>query len=77
MKPMRILLLLALAAAGCSHKPPTTPPLAVEVAAVAQRDVPVYHEWIGTLDGSVNARIRAQVTGYLLTQNYREGSFVK
>ena len=42
-----------------------------------QRDVPVYHEWIGTLDGMVNAAIRAQVTGYLLTQNYSEGSFVR
>ena len=34
-------------------------------------------EWIGTLDGYVNAQIRAQVTGYLLAQNYREGSEVK
>src|ERR1700741_3920374 len=53
-----------------------TPP-EVEVAAVQQRDIPVYREWIGTLDGMVNAAIRAQVTGYLLTQDYSEGSFVK
>lgn len=40
---------------------------------MSQADVPIYHEWIGVLDGLVNAQIRAQVTGYLLTQNYREG----
>ena len=49
----------------------------VEVATVEQKDIPVYREWIGTLDGMVNAAIRAQVTGYLLTQDYSEGSFVK
>src|ERR1700676_625188 len=54
---------------------PTQPD--VEVATVEQRDIPVYREWIGTLDGMVNAAIRAQVTGYLLTQNYSEGSFVR
>jgi membrane fusion protein (multidrug efflux system) len=47
------------------------------VVQVEQRDVPVYREWIGTLDGMVNAAIRAQVTGYLLRQNYSEGSFVR
>src|ERR1700737_868616 len=49
----------------------------VEVANVEQKDIPVYREWVGTLDGMVNAAIRAQVTGYLLTQDYSEGSFVK
>lgn len=49
----------------------------VEVAVVEQRDIPTEREWIGTLDGMVNAAIRAQVTGYLLTQNYTEGSFVR
>ena len=52
-------------------------PLDVQVAKVEQRDVPVYSEWIGTTDGSVNAEIKAQVTGYLLRQDYKEGSFVK
>ena len=52
-----------------------TPP-EVEVVSVEQRDIPVYREWIGTLDGLVNAGIRPQVTGYLSTQNYSEGSFV-
>src|SRR5215475_14828811 len=49
----------------------------VEVATVEEKDVPIYHEWIGTLDGMVNAAIKAQVTGYLLSQNYAEGSFVR
>ena len=49
----------------------------MEVAAVEQRDVPIYSEWIGTLDGFVNADIKAQVSGYLLEQAYQEGSFVK
>jgi RND family efflux transporter MFP subunit len=53
------------------------PPPQVEVAAVEQKDIPVYREWIGTLDGQVNAAIRSQVTGYLLTQDYSEGSLVK
>lgn len=48
----------------------------VEVAQVETRDVPVVKEWVGTLDGRVNAEIRGQVTGYLLCQDYREGAFV-
>src|SRR5579862_7896586 len=49
----------------------------VEVVHVQQEDVPIIHEWIGTLDGLVNADVRAQVTGYLLKQGYQEGAFVK
>ena len=52
-------------------------PLEVEVVTVEQKDVPVYSEWIGTTDGMVNAEIKAQVTGYLLRQDYKEGSFVR
>ena len=49
----------------------------VEVVQVEQRDVPIFGEWIGTLDGFTNADVRAEVTGYLLRQGYREGAFVK
>src|SRR5215467_12354575 len=49
----------------------------VEVVQVAQQDVPITSEWIGTLEGMVNATIKAQVTGYLLKQRYTEGAFVK
>src|SRR6266478_336557 len=63
----------ASSAAGASQMPPPD----VEVARVEQRDVPLYREWIGTLDGMVNAAIKAEVSGYLLSQNYAEGSFVR
>src|SRR5216683_2959694 len=49
----------------------------VEVVQVEQKDVPIYGEWIGTLDGLVDADVKAQVTGYLLKQAYLEGSLVK
>src|SRR5271167_1419538 len=49
----------------------------VEIVQVEQRDVPIFGEWIGTLDGFTNADVRAQVTGYLLRQGYQEGAFVK
>src|SRR5712664_2721572 len=63
---------------GCMDKSHITlPPPMVEVAAVTQADVPVFHEWVGSLDGLVNAQTRAQVTGYLQTQNYREGDPIK
>ena len=52
-------------------------PAEVEVVQVEQKDIPIYGEWIGTLDGLVNADVRAQVTGYLLHQGYQEGAFVK
>src|SRR5215468_1426874 len=48
----------------------------VEVAQVEQQDVPISSEWIGTLEGMVNATIKAQVTGYLRKQRYTEGAFV-
>lgn len=69
----------ALTMAGCAGTTTAAsapPPPDVEVAAVRQKDIPIEREWIGTLDGMVNAAIKAQVTGYLLTQNYAEGSFV-
>jgi len=65
--------------AGCQkeekHAAPPAP--LVEVVEVIQKDVPVYSEWIATTDGLVNATIRAQVQGYLVKQNYREGDFVR
>ena len=74
-----VLVLGALIVAGRSDKPAQAapPPLEVEVVQVEQKDVPIYSEWIGTTDGMVNADIKAQVTGYLLRQNYKEGSLVK
>ena len=69
---------LMLLAAGCAKEPVAPPaPPEVQFITVAPTNVPVFEEWIGTLDGYVNADIHAQVTGYLLTQNYAEGSEVK
>jgi RND family efflux transporter MFP subunit len=67
-------------AAGCTLKTNAAgqpPPQEVEVAVVQQKDIPIEREWIGTLDGLVNAAVKAQVVGNLLTQNYAEGSFVR
>jgi len=66
---------------GCSNgnvraaAPP--PPPVVEVTPVIQKDVPVQGEWVGTLEGYVNAQIQPQVSGYLIRQDYHEGAFVK
>ena len=69
---------VCMATGGCGKKaPPQMPPPVVEVVPVVQKDVPVYREAIGTLDGYVNAEIRPQVTGYLLTRAYKEGSLVR
>ena len=62
-----------------SNKPAAAAPkpLEVEVTSVQQTNVPIYKEWIGTTEGMVNAEIKAQVTGYLLRQDFKEGSLVK
>src|ERR1700704_2436271 len=74
-----VVVLGALIVAGRSAKPAQAAPrpLDVEAVHVEQRDVPIYSEWIGTTDGMVNAEIKAQVSGYLLRQDYKEGSLVK
>ncbi|MDB6015965.1 MAG: efflux transporter, family, subunit [Pedosphaera sp.] len=69
--------LLALPACSPKKQAASPPPPEVEVVAVQPTDVPLYQEWIGTLDGFVNAQIRAQVTGYLMTQDYKEGAQAK
>ena len=67
-----------LATTACDKEKAAAPVVpVVEVVSVAQRDVPIYIEWVGILDGDVNAVIRPQVTGYLLKQNYLEGDLVK
>lgn len=70
---------LILFAAGCGNTKaaPPPPPAAVEVATVLQQDTPIYSEWVATLDGFVNAQIQPHVTGYIIKQNYREGSVVR
>lgn len=64
---------------GCRRTPlaHAAPPPSVEVAAVTQRDVPVRANWIATLQGYVTAQIQPQVTGYIIRQTYREGSYLR
>jgi RND family efflux transporter MFP subunit len=69
-----VLITLSRGNSAAAVTPP--PPPEVQVAVVVERDLPVRHEWIGTLNGLVNAAINAEVTGYLLRQDYAEGSFV-
>jgi membrane fusion protein (multidrug efflux system) len=64
--------------AGCAKAPATAPAAPeVRVINVEQRDMPVTQDWIGSLDGFVNAQIRAEVSGYLVKQDYKEGTVVK
>jgi RND family efflux transporter MFP subunit len=70
-------LFIALLCAGCAQKKtPTVAAPQVQVVRVVQRDVSIYSEWVATLDGYVNAQIQPQVSGYLIRQDYQEGSFV-
>src|SRR5712664_243305 len=74
-----LLLLLMVTACGRGNvRAAASPPAPeVRVATVIQQDVPVYSEWVATLDGYVNAQIRPQVSGYITKQNYTEGSVVR
>jgi membrane fusion protein (multidrug efflux system) len=74
---LALVFVLALGACGEAKKPPPPPPPTVLVTTLAKRDLPVYIEAVGSLDGYVNAEIRARVRGYLKTQDYRDGSTVK
>lgn len=66
-------------AAGCRNPnaAPAIPSPEVEVASVVQKDVPLFSEWVATLDGYVNSQIQPQVAGYVIRQAYKEGSFVR
>ena len=71
---------VALTGSSCSGRRPqvaaASPPTPVGVVKAIQMDVPVHAEWVATLDGYVNAQIQPQVSGYLISQNYKEGSYV-
>jgi RND family efflux transporter MFP subunit len=72
-----IIFSLALAGCGRGNAAIKLPDTEVLVAPPIQQDVPVHSEWVAALDGYVNAEIRPQVSGYLIKQNYQEGSFVR
>ncbi len=73
-----VVILLSLATAACSKGRAAVPNIVTEVlvAQPIQRDVPVHNEWVATLDGYVNAEIHPQVAGYIIKQDYKEGSAV-
>ena len=71
------LVLLTACAKKQSGPPPNVGPVQVSVATVEQRDVSLAGDWVATLDGYVNAQIQPQVSGYLIKQDYREGSVVQ
>ena len=75
--PCGAVLLLSLVACqkDAAVPPPATP--RVEFVTVEAKDVPIVREWVATMDGFVNAQIKAQVQGYLLRQNYQEGTSVQ
>src|SRR5260370_2414369 len=75
-----LVIVIAGLSAGCRDSstasgPP--PPPAVQVQPVVEKDVPIYGEWVGTTVGYVTAQISARVSGYLVSQNYKEGTRVK
>jgi RND family efflux transporter MFP subunit len=77
---LMVVVFVTVLGAGCERRvasAPAPPAPAVEVTPVIQKDVPVQGEWVGTLDGYVNAQISPQVSGYLIRQHYHEGEFVK
>ena len=80
-RPVLALLLATVSlAVGCgkTNAAPAIPAPEVEVDTVVQKkDVPIFSEWVATLDGYVNAQIQPQVTGYIIRQTYKEGSFVR
>jgi len=69
---------VAVGLTACGKKaPPPPPPPEVLVTEVKQHDTPIYNEYVGQLDASVNATIQSRVQGYLVSQNYKEGQLVK
>jgi membrane fusion protein (multidrug efflux system) len=78
--PRLALLAIAIALLGsCGKSEPKAapPPMDVLVTEVVQKKVSVHQDWIGTLNGLINAEISPQVQGYILTKNYKEGDVVQ
>ena len=69
--------LLSISACTTTQANPAPPPPTVEVTEVVQKDVPIFSEWVAVLDGYVNAQIQPHVTGYVIKQDYKEGSVVR
>jgi membrane fusion protein (multidrug efflux system) len=72
-----LFIFILITACGKTEQVATPAPPIVEVIEVIQKDVPIYQQWVGSLDGMVNAKILAQVSGYLVKQHYQEGQVIK
>lgn len=72
-----VLLVLSVASCGRTSANPAPPVPEVEVTEIVQKDVPIVSEWVAVLDGFVNAQIQPRVSGYVIRQDYKEGSVVK
>ena len=72
-----LFIFILITACGKTEQVATPAPPIVEVIEVIQKDVPIYQQWVGSLDGMVNAKILAQVSGYLVKQHYQEGQAIK
>ena len=79
MPTLILVLALGIFTSGCNkgQAAAAVPIPEVQVATIETRDVPIYGEWVATLDGYINAEIRPQVSGYIIKQNYTEGSLVR
>ena len=80
MHSRRVLFLASTLLLTACEKPPAPAapgPPDVQVVEVTQQDVPIFREWVAQLNGPINADITPKVQGYLLTQNYNNGFFVK
>jgi RND family efflux transporter MFP subunit len=78
--PALLLALIALISFSACEKPASTTasaPPEVLVTDVVQTEVPIFQQWVGTLNGSENADVRARTTGYLQARDYHEGGVVK
>src|SRR5216684_4326700 len=71
------LLLLSVSSCTSTQANPAAPAPDVEVTEIVQKDVPIVSEWVAVLDGYVNAQIQPRVSGYIVRQDYKEGSVVK
>ena len=70
-------LVLSVSCGGKSQSASAPPPPQVGVVSVMEKTLPVYGNWVATLEGYVTANIQPQVTGYLIKKDFREGSFVR
>src|SRR5258708_14346743 len=65
--------------AACPSEPPkpARPPPQVTVTKAIERDLPIYVEAIGQTRGSREVQIQPRVSGFLQSQDYKDGALVR